>query len=590
MWRIALILVAAGTAFALGYSGFRQISNGRQDIADSVYHALRLFRLDADVADGEAPWQLNVARFLAPLVVAYAVLAAALALLRHRIEAWLVRRRARDHVVVIGSTEQADVIVETLHFERRARRRTAWAEFWTEPASALRRLLATDYIVVVDDGSRSARRAGMRAAGARVVVSDTRQQAAARAARVRTASHVVVLAGTDDDNLQALAAANAALGPTASTAPGSGARHRHRTSGSRGPTFHVGISDPMTWRELGLYALSAGTDDRTEFFSLTDRTARRLADEAAAQAQGAVVRRCVVDGAGPLAARLVSHLVRRAVHGATRTLILLPPEPGRQLLAELEAAEPWCLDAADIEICDFDDDLDVSIGLVCGKDADPVLLAKGLALSHRLPHAQVLVGVASEQRMELDQLIGIPVQRITVVNAQAAALARDLFDHATFEIIARAKHEDYVRREHERGITPAQNESMRPWEDLPDSLKDSNRRFAEAVGPMIGTLGGVIRPLTQAPVLHDLDLPASLLERLAQDEHQRWVREREQDGWKPTRGAKDPAKKLHPLLIPWDDLPEKEKEKDRDVFRALPRMLSLVGYELVMPTGDRVSA
>ena len=38
--------------------------------------------------------------------------------------------------------------------------------------------------------------------------------------------------------------------------------------------------------------------------------------------------------------------------------------------------------------------------------------------------------------------------------------------------------------------------------------------------------------------------------------------------------------KRHPLLVPWDELPESEREKDRDAFRNLPQMLGLVGYEL----------
>ena len=52
------------------------------------------------------------------------------------------------------------------------------------------------------------------------------------------------------------------------------------------------------------------------------------------------------------------------------------------------------------------------------------------------------------------------------------------------------------------------------------------------------------------------------------------------DGWKPTNGAKDPDRKLHPTLVPWDELPEAEKEKDRDAIRGLPAMLARAGFEL----------
>lgn len=549
--RVACIVAGGCLALGLAYSGFREIGAPRQTVSDSVYHALRVFRLDADVPDGQVPWQLDVARFLAPLVVAYAALAAALALARHRVEAWLVRRRAHDHVVVIGSGEHANAVVEALRHDRDSRDK---------------------FVVVVDDGRDSARRSGLRAAGARVITADTSQPAAARAARVHRARDVVILVGSDSDNLQALAAA----------------AHSASVASATGPNFHVSISDFATWEELGRHALTVGTEDRTEFFNLTDRTARRLVDEAVELSGEAALERCLIDGSGAMAVRTASHLVRRGLHSGTYPKLFAYTGSAERLVADLAEAEPWCLDAADIVTLEDAEPCDATIALVVGGDDDAVLLARGLSLVHRLPSTRVIVGLPSAHVIRPADLIGVPVDRLTVVNAEAGALARDLRENATFEILARAKHEDYVLRERQRGVTLADNPSLLPWDKLEKSLQDSNRRFAEAVGPMVGQLGASIRPLTRAPVLTDLDVPPALLERLAEREHERWMSERMHDGWRPTTEAKDPRRRLHPLLVPWKQLPESEKEKDRDVFRALPRMLSYVGYELVVP--DTASA
>ena len=48
----------------------------------------------------------------------------------------------------------------------------------------------------------------------------------------------------------------------------------------------------------------------------------------------------------------------------------------------------------------------------------------------------------------------------------------------------------------------------------------------------------------------------------------------------PCDGPKDTERKLHPLLIRWDDLDEAQREKDREPMRALPQMLAGVGFEL----------
>ena len=53
--------------------------------------------------------------------------------------------------------------------------------------------------------------------------------------------------------------------------------------------------------------------------------------------------------------------------------------------------------------------------------------------------------------------------------------------------------------------------------------------------------------------------------------HDEWLREKEQDGW--TYGpVKDPEKKEHPCMVPFNDLPVEQKAKDY-IFRGVVRAL-----------------
>jgi hypothetical protein len=52
------------------------------------------------------------------------------------------------------------------------------------------------------------------------------------------------------------------------------------------------------------------------------------------------------------------------------------------------------------------------------------------------------------------------------------------------------------------------------------------------------------------------------------------------DGWRTTSGAKDPEAKLHPLLVPWDDLSEDDRDRDRDPVREIPAMLAHAGFRI----------
>jgi hypothetical protein len=77
-----------------------------------------------------------------------------------------------------------------------------------------------------------------------------------------------------------------------------------------------------------------------------------------------------------------------------------------------------------------------------------------------------------------------------------------------------------------------------------------------------------------------LELKGEELEALARGEHDRWMRDLVRDGWRPTDGPKDPDRKLHPLLVPWDELDEVEREKDRAPMRELPVTLARAGLEI----------
>lgn len=82
--------------------------------------------------------------------------------------------------------------------------------------------------------------------------------------------------------------------------------------------------------------------------------------------------------------------------------------------------------------------------------------------------------------------------------------------------------------------------------------------------------------------INNIELPAGLndlIEALAENVHDQWALGRINDGWKygPERNDKE---KLHPCLVPYNKLPESEKEYDRNTAIATLKLIRKLGFDI----------
>ena len=81
----------------------------------------------------------------------------------------------------------------------------------------------------------------------------------------------------------------------------------------------------------------------------------------------------------------------------------------------------------------------------------------------------------------------------------------------------------------------------------------------------------------------DIVLPEEindLVEVIAKNVHEVWAESRITQGW--TYGAeRNIALKQHPCLIPYEELPEEEKDYDRDTAVGTLKLISKLGFKIV---------
>jgi hypothetical protein len=89
------------------------------------------------------------------------------------------------------------------------------------------------------------------------------------------------------------------------------------------------------------------------------------------------------------------------------------------------------------------------------------------------------------------------------------------------------------------------------------------------------------KPIDTASVTLDAPL-LQLTERLAENAHDHWALGRLKEGW--TLGPRrDDATKKHPCLIPYDQLPESEKQYDRSSAIETLKAVIALGYRIEAP-------
>ena len=89
----------------------------------------------------------------------------------------------------------------------------------------------------------------------------------------------------------------------------------------------------------------------------------------------------------------------------------------------------------------------------------------------------------------------------------------------------------------------------------------------------------VPRPVDTNDVVLPVELD-ELVENIAKNVHEVWAQSRMEQGWTYGEQRND-VLKHHPCLVPYEDLPEVEKQYDRDTSLQTLKLISKLGFKIV---------
>jgi hypothetical protein len=152
------------------------------------------------------------------------------------------------------------------------------------------------------------------------------------------------------------------------------------------------------------------------------------------------------------------------------------------------------------------------------------------------------------------------------------------------ESLAQPIHEIYLA-----SLTPKQRAEQggrplaRAWDESNIEITDPNVMAARRIPDVLAVCGYKLKEGRDGDDAVTV-FPEGDLELLAEAEHLGWEESKRIDGWSYWRSRNNPALR-HPLLRPYEELSEADKELDRKAIRAYPKHVRSIGYRIVRARG-----
>ncbi len=558
-------LTALLTVF-LGCTGFEKhyLLTGREySLWDLFYRSVQLFVMEGGAVEGPVPWELQAARFLAPLTAAYIAVRTLTLVFRDQFN--LVRIRfLRGHVVICGLGRKGMLLARKYRDQQKQ-------------------------VVIIELDENNDMLAQCRSIGCIVLIGNAADPDVLQKAMCHKASYLFTLSGNDGVNAKIAVHV----------------REMVKKRRDRVLTCVVHVVDPQLCNLLKEQEFVWGSQEalRLEFFNIYDSGARIWLKKHPPfhMNEPPYARRphLILIGAGKMGESLLVQLAQKwkALNPGPEkfpvTVIDIQAGEKQELfrllyprLENICALEYLHMDVGSPKfqrggfLFDRQDECLASSVYVC-LDNDTRALFTAMSVFKHVRNEKVKIVVRSTRDAGISSLLSgsgrQDAARIESFALLDEACQTDIIFGGSHETIARAIHEEYVSNRERLGETPETNPSITDWKSLPEHLKESNRRQADHIGEKLRSIQCGVAPLTDwDEQLIRFNEDEAL--QLARMEHERWVEERSEKGWKP--GKKNVRKKTTPLLVPWDELSEKDKRHNLDMARQMPAFMARAGLKI----------
>jgi hypothetical protein len=568
-WIILLLLGFLSLVLAtIGFFKYFTLHNEPKSLVTALYNAFWAFNIEPGNLSSPIPWELEIARWVSPVIAMYAVLLGFAALFKDQVRLFTLGF-LRNHVIICGLGQKGLNIARNFRENRLS-------------------------VVIIEMDGNNPHIAACREFGAIVLIGDARDDYLLEKAGVKRARYLIGVCGEDGVNSDVAVIARKLVDK--------------RTNGKLNCTIH--IKEPNLWVLLRSQEFSAEENStfRLDIFNIYDQGAKQLLREFpfSSSKQGEEISpHLLIVGFGPFAEQLILNSARRwspeydITHKKLHISVIDPQVEThiQRICQEYSLVDQVCewkslpfdTDSLEFFKADFllsrENELEVSMVYVMVEN-ESIGLSSALTLLERMRSSPVRILVRINEEKGLASLIRETrrttnlFDKLFLFGLMERTCKLDLIYNSSHESISRAIHEEYLKQEEAKGNMPGSSPILVPWDSLPEEYKEMNRTQADSIGTKLHAINCNILPWTDYGgdkftfTLGELELLAAL-------EHERWCTQKRLQGWQ-YGSNRDDRLKLHPSLVQYGDprLSEEEKEKDRNTIRQIPLYLAMAGYQI----------
>ena len=525
----------------------------------SVYCTLQLFAFEGGDLPGSIPWELQVARFSAPLTTVMAFIMALLEIFK---EQWkrLKIARMKDHVVIIGFGTKGKNVME----------------------ASLRK---KEKVLIVENDPRNPNLASVKPPGCRLLPGDANNKNILKKARITKARSTFLLMGDDNNQVNACMLIYQLI--------------KESSRDEKNPLnciMHLQNQDLLN--TMRSHNLVQDTHDGFELniFNVYENSARELFEDNPPDHLGITLNsenyvRIIIFGFGKAgeALALQTALTGHYINGK-KPQVLIIDLLAKEKVPDFLKRYPSYTDYCELQYLTLEANSPQLIHHLLKYLEDPRAFTTMVLCFDNKTH-NILLGLQLESIKpdETDEPLQVFVrtndnasfatfsQNIKPYGLPSKVCSQEVIIGGDLDIKARATHDNYLeKRKKEPDFGKREADVI--WEKLSQEYRNSNRKAADHMGVKM-------RGIACEIVSTDDPRPAATfseeeIEKLSELEHHRWNAERSLAGWTFGKPKNNKTRKT-PYLTDWNKLSEDIKDYDRDAVRNIPDVLGLVGLKVV---------